>query len=100
MKRLHPAFGGGQPEGLRAPRRDPREISRSGPSDNRPAAARLAAAYRNLADLRSIARSERTHLEGVRERIGGAPVAFVPFLDRDVYDFDALAEVGRLLFSG
>jgi len=100
VKREHPAFGGGQPEGLRAPRRDPREISRSGPSDNRPAAARLAAAYRNLADLRSIARSERTHLEGVRERIGGAPVAFVPFLDRDVYDFDALAEVGRLLFSG
>jgi hypothetical protein len=26
-------------------------------------------------------------------------VAYVPFLSRDVYDFDALAEVGRHLFA-
>ncbi|MCC6339482.1 MAG: ArsA family ATPase [Acidimicrobiia bacterium] len=100
VNRVHPPFGVEQPEGLRARAETLDALSASGPAGRRRAAARLAAAYRNLADLRSIARAERDHLEGVRERIGGAPVAFVPYLDRDVHDFDSLAEVGRVLFSG
>ena len=35
----------------------------------------------------------------MKARAGRAAVAYVPFLSRDVYDFDALAEVGRYLFA-
>ena len=35
----------------------------------------------------------------MRVRVGSAAVAFVPYLAHDVYDFDALAAVGQLLFS-
>jgi hypothetical protein len=36
----------------------------------------------------------------VKARAGRAAVAYVPYLSRDVYDFDALSEVGRHLFGG
>jgi hypothetical protein len=35
----------------------------------------------------------------VRVRVGSAAVAFVPYLAHDVYDFEALASVGRILFG-
>jgi hypothetical protein len=54
--------------------------------------------YENLADFRDIAIGERLHIGSLRERIGSATVAYVPFLAHDVYDFDALGEVARLLF--
>ena len=62
-------------------------------------ATRLAAQYDNLADFNEIAERERSHLETVRVRVGSAAVAFVPYLAHDVYDFDALAAVGQLLFA-
>jgi hypothetical protein len=55
--------------------------------------------YHNLADFRAIARGERAHLEGLRSKIGPATITYVPFLAHDVYDFDALGEVARLLFA-
>ena len=58
----------------------------------------MGALYANLADFRQVAERERHHLAGVKARAGRAAVAYVPFLARDVYDFDALAEVGRYLF--
>jgi hypothetical protein len=47
-----------------------------------------------------VSEDERHHVAGVKARAGRAAVAYVPFLARDVYDFDALSEVGRHLFGG
>jgi len=95
VNRVHPEFGAESPEGLRARagalRRDPGAAA--------DASDRLAALYDNLADFREIAMRERTHLEGLRRRIGSGSIAFVPYLSHDVYDFDALREVGAALFS-
>jgi anion-transporting ArsA/GET3 family ATPase len=95
VNRVHPEFGAESPEGLRARagalRRDPGAAA--------DASGRLAALYDNLADFREIAMRERTHLEGLRRRIGSGSIAFVPYLSHDVYDFDALREVGAALFS-
>ncbi|MCU1430705.1 MAG: oxyanion-translocating ATPase [Actinomycetia bacterium] len=93
VNRVHPAFGDEAPEGLRARAEGLRSDTR-----DPEAAARLAALYENLADFRDIAIGERTHLESLRDRIGSATVAYVPFLAHDVYDFDALGEVANLLF--
>ncbi|MFM8238158.1 MAG: ArsA family ATPase, partial [Actinomycetota bacterium] len=60
-----------------------------------PAAQRLAAGYDNLADFRDVARLERAHLVGLRER--SAEVVYVPYLAHDIHDFDALREIGALL---
>jgi len=35
----------------------------------------------------------------VRDRVGDAAVAHVPFLATDVHDFDGLREVARLLWA-
>jgi hypothetical protein len=90
---VHPSFGDESPGGLRA-----RAAELRGDTTD-PAAARLALLYDNLADFRDIARGERTHLEGLRAKIGSATIAYVPFLAHDVYDFDALGEVAKLLFA-
>jgi anion-transporting ArsA/GET3 family ATPase len=96
VNRVHPRFGDERPEGLRA-----RAVELAARADGeRAAAARLAALYDNLADFGEVARVERDHLEGVRERVGSAAVAYVPFLAGDVHDFDGLHELGRLLFDG
>jgi anion-transporting ArsA/GET3 family ATPase len=93
VNRVHPAFGDEAPEGLRARaaelRQDPTEAA---------AAARLAMLYDNLADFRDIANGERVHLEGLRDKLGSAAIAYVPFLAHDVHDFEALGEVAKLLF--
>jgi anion-transporting ArsA/GET3 family ATPase len=93
VNRVHPAFGDEAPEGLRARaaelRQDPTEAA---------AAARLAMLYGNLADFRDIANGERVHLEGLRDKLGSAAIAYVPFLAHDVHDFEALGEVAKLLF--
>jgi anion-transporting ArsA/GET3 family ATPase len=101
VNRVHPRFGEEGVEGLRARahtlttmKTDPRPAG-----DGAAAADRLAALYENLADFRQVAERERHHVAGVKARAGRAAVAYVPFLSRDVYDFDALAEVGRHLFA-
>ena len=93
VNRVHPSFGDESPDGLRAAA----EVLRKDDSD---AARRLAELYDNLADFRQVATLERGHTEELRRSVGAdAVVAFVPYLAHDVYDFAALAEIGRLLFA-
>jgi anion-transporting ArsA/GET3 family ATPase len=98
VNRVHPRFGIEHASGLRARSESLRDL-RVGSKEAAAARTRLAAHYQNLADFNEIAERERSHLEMVRVRVGPAAVAFVPFLAHDVYDFDALAAVGRLLFA-
>jgi anion-transporting ArsA/GET3 family ATPase len=102
VNRVHPAFGDEGVEGLRA-RAETLAAKRSEAArvegDGAASATRLADLYTNLADFRQVAERERHHMAGVKARAGRAAVAYVPFLARDVYDFDALADVGRHLFT-
>jgi anion-transporting ArsA/GET3 family ATPase len=98
VNRVHPRFGTEHASGLRARAESLRDL-RVGSKEAAAARTRLAAHYQNLADFNEIAERERSHLEAVRVRVGSAAVAFVPFLAHDVYDFDALAAVGQLLFA-
>ncbi len=102
VNRVHPAFGDEGVQGLRARAETiaakKTELARAD-GDGAASAGRLAALYANLADFRQVAAQERRHVAGVKARAGRAAVAYVPFLSRDVYDFDALAEVGRYLFA-
>jgi anion-transporting ArsA/GET3 family ATPase len=98
VNRVHPMFGREAPAGLRAAAKELRTGARDSTATE--AARRLAERYENLADFREVAELEREHLEGVHERIGSTSIAFVPYLSRDVYDFSALHEIGRLLFDG
>ena len=61
---------------------------------------RLGAGLENLADFRTIAIAERTAVAELQPRIASAAVAFVPLLDHDVHDVDALTAVGRYLLTG
>jgi anion-transporting ArsA/GET3 family ATPase len=97
VNRVHPRFGEARPEGLRARAASLGEAATS--TDGGGAAARLAALYSNLADFQEVSDRERRQFEGVRAQVEHAAVAFVPFLARDVYDFDALSEVGGHLFA-
>ena len=92
VNRVHPQFGEEAPEGLRAAATELAGI-------DRPEARRLAARYENLANFREIAQLERAHVEGVQARVGAESISYVPYLSRDVYDFSALREIGRLLFE-
>jgi anion-transporting ArsA/GET3 family ATPase len=102
VNRVHPRFGDERVEGLRA-RAETLRLTRAdaGPAtgDGAASAERLSTLYANLADFRQVAERERHHVAGVKARAGRAAVAYVPYLSRDVYDFDALSEVGRHLFS-
>jgi anion-transporting ArsA/GET3 family ATPase len=99
VNRVHPRFGDEQPEGLRARAMTLAAGGGDAGSDRAGATTRLAALYSNLADFQEISDRERRQFEGVRDRIEHATVAYVPFLARDVYDFDALSEVGGYLFA-
>lgn len=92
VNRVHPSFGEEAPAGLRA-------AAAQLALDDNPAAARLRARYENLADFREIAELERAHVEGVQGRVGATTISYVPYLSRDVYDFAALREIGRLLIA-
>jgi anion-transporting ArsA/GET3 family ATPase len=92
VNRVHPSFGDASPDGLHTTAR----ALRLEPSDE---GVRLAALYDNLADFRNVAIEERAHVDGVRDKIGAAVITYVPYLPQDVYDFDALREIGRLLFD-
>jgi anion-transporting ArsA/GET3 family ATPase len=92
VNRMHPSFGDEAPTGLRA-------ASDELAHRDEEAARRLRARYDNLADFREIAQLERDHVKGVQERVGATTISFVPYLSRDVYDFAALREIGRLLMD-
>jgi anion-transporting ArsA/GET3 family ATPase len=92
VNRVHPSFGDESPAGLRTTA----AALRLDASD---AAARLAELYDNLANFREIALLEREHIATLRDKIGSAVVAYVPYLAHDVYDFGALHEVGTLLLD-
>ena len=55
--------------------------------------------YRNLADLRKIAHSERRHLTDLAGRIAPAPVCEVPYLPFEVADLESLTAFGDHLFG-
>ena len=91
VNRVHPSFGAEAPDGLRATAAALEERAL-------PCSDHLAALYANLADFRDVALLERHHIDRLRDRIGGSvTVTYVPYLARDVYDFEALHEVGRIL---
>jgi hypothetical protein len=54
----------------------------------------------NLADFEDVARRERAELTGLEQRVGRAPVTYVPELGRDVHDLAALHAVGAHLAGG
>jgi anion-transporting ArsA/GET3 family ATPase len=92
VNRVHPRFGDERPEGLRA-----RAATLAGTDGD--AANELAALYANLADFQEVSDRERHQFDDVRELVDHGAAAYVPFLARDVHDFDSLAEVGRHLFA-
>ena len=75
-----------------------RDAGEHGP-DAGAAARRLADRCETLADLAALAAREHHDLVGVAERMGGPPVAFVPFMAHDVHDVAALRQVCRHLFA-
>jgi hypothetical protein len=72
---------------------------RNAESDHAAANERLASLYDNLADFREIAIREREHTLELRESLQAATIVFVPYFARDVYDFEALHEVGQALIG-
>jgi anion-transporting ArsA/GET3 family ATPase len=98
VNRVHPRFGDELAAGLRARATTLRELDVSGRTE-RDARDRLAARYQNLAEFNEIAERERANIETVRVRTRSAAVAYVPYLAHDVHDFEALAEVGEILFA-
>jgi len=95
VNRVHPEFGDESPDGLRA---RAASLRAAAPVDVA-ASERLAALYANLADFREIAVREREHLTELRESLRAATIVFVPYFARDVYDFEALHEVGKVLIG-
>ena len=55
--------------------------------------------YRNLADFQAVSSREQAHLSGLAEAVAPAPVAWVPFLRRDVHDIAGMDEVAQHVFS-
>ncbi len=96
VNRVHPTFGDESPAGLSAAAEELRAHEEESNSDER---RRLASWYENLADFRQIATLERAHTNELREGIGAGAIAFVPYLAHDVYDFEALGDVGRFLLG-
>ena len=70
-----------------------REIE--GELDDPDLAARLAA---NLAEYELLADRDARNIERLHERLGGAPLIRIPYLDTDVHDVAGLSEIDRFLF--
>ena len=86
VNRMHPRFGdGGRVEA---------DLARATTLAGTP----LGSLYANLADFRSMADGEESHLRGLTAEVEPAPVVRVPFLADDVHDLDTLAEIGTHLF--
>ncbi len=87
--RVHPSFGPGTSVDAAA-RAD--AAAGEGRDDE-------AALWRNLAQLRALAESDRAELLPFGELLGDAPMAEVPLLAGDVHDLAGLSEIRRHLFS-
>ena len=55
--------------------------------------------YENLADFRSMASGEATHVADLVARVAPAPVLRVPFLPTDVHDLAGLEHIGSYVFA-
>ncbi len=53
----------------------------------------------NLAEYELLAERDERNIEKLRERLGGAPLIRVPYLDTDVHDVAGLNEIDRYLFA-
>ncbi len=88
VNRIHPRFGEGTADDA-AKRAEAADAA--GDADR-------AALWRNVAELRRLAESEREELAPFAEALGGPPLGEVPLLEGDVHDLAGLAEVRRHLF--
>lgn len=98
VNRVHPRFGKESAAFLRARGESLGELTLPRRAQ-RDARDRLAEQYDNVANFNEVAERERAQIETVRVRTRSAAVAFVPYLAHDVHDFEALAEMGRILFA-
>ena len=98
VNRVHPRFGKESAAFLRARGESLGELTLPRRAQ-RDARDRLAERYDNVANFNEVAERERAQIETVRVRTRSAAVAFVPYLAHDVHDFDALTEMGRILFA-
>ena len=53
----------------------------------------------NLTEYELLAERDEENIERLRERLGGAPLIRIPYLDTDVHDVAGLAEIDRYLFA-
>ncbi len=53
----------------------------------------------NLAEYELLAERDEENIERLRDRLGGAPLIRIPYLDTDVHDVAGLAEIDRYLFT-
>jgi anion-transporting ArsA/GET3 family ATPase len=90
VNRVHPRFTDRAASELR-------ELARACTGDGPGAAVR--ALLESLADFQVVATHERAHLDALGEHVAPDVVVYVPYLARDVHDFDALAEVGANIFG-
>jgi anion-transporting ArsA/GET3 family ATPase len=88
VNRVHPRFGDGSAVAAR-------ERAAAAAADG---AAERAALWRNVAELRELAESERDELAPFAEALGGLPLGEVPLLAGDVHDLAALAHIRTHLF--
>lgn len=65
-------------------------------TDDADLAGRLAV---NLAEYELLAERDEENIERLRQRLGGAPLIRIPYLDTDVHDVAGLAEIDRYLFA-
>jgi anion-transporting ArsA/GET3 family ATPase len=84
--RVHPSFGDGHAEATRA-----RAQTLAGTA--------LGGLYGNLADFQMVASREREHLVDLADAVAPAPVAWVPFLQRDVHDLAGMEQVATHLYG-
>jgi anion-transporting ArsA/GET3 family ATPase len=96
VNRVHPRFGPWPADDLRAKAARLRVAT----VGHGPITSELAAAYENLADAQELSDLERVHLTSIEARLPAGAIAHVPWLSREVHDFDALTEVGHHLCAG
>jgi anion-transporting ArsA/GET3 family ATPase len=88
VNRVHPSFGGDQPEAASARERAAEH-----------AGTPLGALWANLADFREVAAREQDQVRGLAEQVAPAPLVTVPVLRSDVHDLAGLAEIAAHLFG-
>jgi anion-transporting ArsA/GET3 family ATPase len=88
--RVHPAFGPGSAV-------DAAARSTTAAAEDRADEADL---WRNVAELRALAESDRAELVPFTELLVSAPLAEVPLLAGDVHDLAGLTEIRQHLFAG